>query len=57
MSHTIECLECGATLNLASDLMLGEILACPDCAVELEVVSLDPIQVDLAPMEVEDWGE
>ncbi len=57
MSQAIECLECGATLNLATNLMLGEILPCPDCAVELEVISLDPVAVDLAPMEVEDWGE
>jgi lysine biosynthesis protein LysW len=25
--------------------------------VELEVISLDPPQVDLAPQEEEDWGE
>ena len=30
---------------------------CPDCGVDLEVTSLDPAEVELAPMEEEDWGE
>ena len=39
--------------------MTGEILACPDCGVEFEVVSLDGGQVKLAAAEniKEDWGE
>jgi len=52
-----ECVECGATLDVAEDVMQGEILACGDCGAELEVVSLEPLTVDLAPMEMEDWGE
>lgn len=54
---TTECVECGAALSLAGDVMQGEILTCGDCGVELEVISLDPVTVDLAPMEMEDWGE
>lgn len=53
----IECPECGASVPMQDDVMHGEILACPDCGTELEVVSLDPLAVDLAPMEMEDWGE
>jgi alpha-aminoadipate/glutamate carrier protein LysW len=53
----IECLECGAPLNVAANVMQGEILKCPDCGIELEVIDLNPITVDLAPMEMEDWGE
>ncbi len=52
-----ECLECGATIELADDVELAEIVVCPDCGVEWEVVSLDPISVELAPEEKEDWGE
>jgi alpha-aminoadipate carrier protein LysW len=54
---TAECIECGAELNVPSDVMQGEILPCADCGAELEVISLDPLTVDLAPMEMEDWGE
>jgi alpha-aminoadipate carrier protein LysW len=52
-----ECVECGARLNLNGDLEEGEIVDCPDCGVELEVTGLNPVSVELAPMEEEDWGE
>jgi alpha-aminoadipate carrier protein LysW len=53
----MECIECGAALDLDSDLEVGEIIVCPDCGVELEVMSLDPVTLDLAPEVEEDWGE
>lgn len=53
----MECLECGAELELADDVEVGEIVICPDCGVELEVMSLDPIALELAPEVEEDWGE
>ena len=51
------CLECDAELELASDVEEGEIVVCPDCGVELEVLSVDPITLELAPEVEEDWGE
>jgi alpha-aminoadipate carrier protein LysW len=54
---TVECIECGAELNLEPDVELGEIVVCPDCGLELEVMSLDPLTLDLAPEVEEDWGE
>jgi len=51
------CIECGAELKLNADLHQGEIVVCPDCGVELEVVSLDPVSLELAPEVEEDWGE
>ena len=51
-----ECTECGATVH-ADKVEEGEILSCQDCGAELEVISLDPIKVHLAPQEQEDWGE
>ena len=51
------CLECAAELDLAPDVEEGEILVCPDCGVELEVMGLDPIAIELAPDVEEDWGE
>lgn len=51
------CPECDAELVLPEDAMEGEIIVCSDCGVELEVVSLDPPTLDVAPEEEEDWGE
>ncbi|HEY63045.1 MAG TPA: lysine biosynthesis protein LysW [Caldilineae bacterium] len=53
---TAECPECAAEIEL-SDVIVGEIIECPDCGVELEVRNLDPLELDLAPQEEEDWGE
>jgi alpha-aminoadipate carrier protein LysW len=52
-----ECPECAAEIELAEDTIQGEIVECPDCGVELEVLNLDPLVLDLAPQEEEDWGE
>lgn len=52
-----ECPECGATLEVADNVEQGEILSCHDCGAELEVISLNPIKLELAPQEEEDWGE
>jgi len=51
------CPECDAELELGADVEEGEIVVCPDCGVELEVVGLAPIKLDLAPEVEEDWGE
>ncbi len=53
----VQCPECTAELNLAPDVEVGEIVLCPDCGVELEVRSLNPLVLELAPQEEEDWGE
>ncbi len=50
------CPECDAEIDL-SGVVLNEILVCPDCGVDLEVVNLEPPTLELAPMEAEDWGE
>jgi alpha-aminoadipate carrier protein LysW len=51
------CPDCGAVIILAPNTMLHELLPCPDCGAELEVLSLDPVALDLAPELQEDWGE
>jgi alpha-aminoadipate carrier protein LysW len=53
---TASCPECAAEITL-KDVMQGEIVVCPDCGVDLEVTSIEPLTLDLAPMEEEDWGE
>jgi alpha-aminoadipate carrier protein LysW len=56
-NQQIECLECGATLQLPADVMQNEIIVCDDCDTELEVMQLDPLEIDYAPEVEEDWGE
>ena len=57
MSQRAECPECAAEVILPDDVVEGEIVPCADCGAELEVMSLDPPTLELAPEEEEDWGE
>ena len=52
-----ECPECGAMVKISDDAEVGEIVECPDCSADLEVVEIDPLTLELAPEEEEDWGE
>lgn len=54
---TVECVECGSGVDLPEDVVQNEIVECGACGVELEVVSVGPPEVELAPEEEEDWGE
>ncbi|MCC6906162.1 MAG: lysine biosynthesis protein LysW [Anaerolineae bacterium] len=56
-AESVTCPECGAELSFPAKVMIGEIVPCLECGVELEVTGIDPLAVDLAPMEMEDWGE
>jgi alpha-aminoadipate carrier protein LysW len=51
-----ECPECFADIEL-KDVMQNEIVQCGDCGADLEVTSIDPIKLEKAPEEEEDWGE
>ncbi len=53
---TAHCSECDAEIVL-DNVVEGEIIVCSDCGVDLEVISLAPPTLALAPMEEEDWGE
>ncbi|MDQ7052643.1 MAG: lysine biosynthesis protein LysW [candidate division KSB1 bacterium] len=57
MNLTANCPICDAALNLAADTVQGELLECAECGTELEVMSTEPIQLQEAPQEEEDWGE
>ena len=50
------CPECDAQVDL-DGVVLNEIVVCGDCGADLEVISLTPPTLELAPMEEEDWGE
>jgi alpha-aminoadipate carrier protein LysW len=53
---TTLCPECEGSLALNS-VETGEIVVCPDCGVDLEIMELAPLTLALAPQEAEDWGE
>ncbi|MBM3263671.1 MAG: lysine biosynthesis protein LysW [candidate division Zixibacteria bacterium] len=51
------CPECGGAIELDYDVVEGEIVECEECGAELEVVNVNPLELDVAPDEEEDWGE
>ena len=51
------CPECEGSMAL-NNVISGEIVVCPDCGVDLEVMAVSPaLALSLAPQEAEDWGE
>lgn len=55
--ETVFCPECEAALDVPDDVMQGEIMECAECGAELEVMSVQPLVIELAPEVEEDWGE
>ena len=52
------CPECDADVQVDEDTDKGDVVECPDCDTTLEVVGLDPIELDVAvEEEEEDWTE
>ncbi|MBI9043272.1 MAG: lysine biosynthesis protein LysW [Anaerolineaceae bacterium] len=51
------CPECGAEITFEDGTIENEIIVCAECGVDLEVITLEPPSLELAPMEEEDWGE
>jgi alpha-aminoadipate/glutamate carrier protein LysW len=50
------CPECEAVIDEEFE-DVGEIVSCPECGVELEVISIDPVEFDLAPIDDEEDDE
>ena len=51
----VRCPECGGVLDMEEDeVEEGEILSCPECEVELEVVGVSPVQVNALSDEEEE---
>jgi alpha-aminoadipate carrier protein LysW len=51
------CPDCGGSIELSSQPIVGEILPCPECGAEFELRSVQPIALAAAPELEEDWGE
>ena len=41
------CPECSSTVPIPDDVLEGELLVCEHCGVELELVSREPLQVEV----------
>jgi lysine biosynthesis protein LysW len=50
------CSECENPIQLGEDVRLGELIACPKCHWLLEVISLNPLELDYA-LRDEGWEE
>jgi alpha-aminoadipate carrier protein LysW len=48
------CPECEADVHVDTDGDKGDIVACEECGTELEVVGLDPVELDIVE---EDFGD
>jgi len=54
----VECPVCAGSVEVAADVIVGELLDCGECGTELEVRSIAPtLTLEEAPMSAEDWGE
>lgn len=51
------CVECDAELNLRGRVRLGQRIVCPNCGIQLEIISLHPIEVDIAYDDSEEWDD
>lgn len=51
------CPECSGDVTVETIAEINEIVECGECMAELEIVSLDPLMMALAPEAEEDWGE
>lgn len=48
------CPECDADVHVDTDADKGDILSCEECGTNLEVVGLDPVELDIVE---EDYDE
>jgi alpha-aminoadipate carrier protein LysW len=49
------CPECDADVHVDTDADKGDIMSCEECGTELEVVGLDPVELDI--VEEDDFGD
>lgn len=53
----VKCLECQAEISVEKDIKKGEVVTCPECSTDLEVIEEKPLKLGLAPKVQEDWGQ
>jgi alpha-aminoadipate carrier protein LysW len=48
------CPDCEAEVHVDLDADKGDTVTCDECATELEIVGLDPVELDIAEEDLED---
>jgi len=52
-----QCPECSAAVGIDGSPQVNEIVQCAECGSELEVATVSPVGLSVAPEVEEDWGE
>ncbi len=55
--QVLRCEVCDADIVFEEDIEINELIDCDDCTTEFEIISLNPLTIQEAPMESEDWGQ
>jgi transcription elongation factor GreA len=54
---TIQCPECEHDIPVDPDWQEEDTFTCPNCSIELQVTSVEPLWIDFAPEEDDSWEE
>lgn len=46
-THATPCTECGGAVPVPTDASPGELVICDHCGVELEVISMSPVELSI----------
>ncbi len=49
------CPECDGEVRVSTDVEIGDTVSCPECGAELEIIETDPLELDLAQEDEEDY--
>lgn len=51
------CPDCDEDIRVRGQARLGDLVVCSNCGMRLEVVELDPVELDYELDEDEDWDD
>ena len=54
---TTACPECSEDVYVDAESEQGDIISCDECGSELEIVGLDPIELDIYADDVDDFDD
>ncbi len=54
---TTLCPDCLTTIRFVANPELGQLVTCPECAEEFEVVGLSPLKIEWTYKDPDDWDD